>query len=101
MPARLDQQEAIDQLKELAYKRGHGRRCDGLDVNTLSRYEHGRIRRPRPPLPILFAALYQAPVEELFPPGGPPAPPATGPGAGANRQQRHTRGRAGPAGAQC
>jgi transcriptional regulator with XRE-family HTH domain len=61
------QQEAIDRLKRLAYEQGHGRRFDGLDVNTLSRYEHGRIRRPRPPLPALFAALYQVPVEELFP----------------------------------
>jgi transcriptional regulator with XRE-family HTH domain len=62
------QQEAIDRLKRLAYERGHGRRFDGLDVNTLSRYEHGRIRRPHPPLPALFAALYQVPEEELFPP---------------------------------
>jgi transcriptional regulator with XRE-family HTH domain len=61
------QQEAIDRLKRLAHARGHGDRLDGLDTNTLSRYEHGRIRRPRPPLPELFATLYQVPVEALFP----------------------------------
>jgi transcriptional regulator with XRE-family HTH domain len=61
------QQQAIDRLKRLAYEQGHGRRFDGLDGNTLSRYERGRIRRPRPPLPALFAALYQVPVGELFP----------------------------------
>jgi transcriptional regulator with XRE-family HTH domain len=61
------QQEAIDRLKRLAQERGYGQRFDGLDSNTLSRYERGRIRRPRAPLPELFAALYEAPVEELFP----------------------------------
>lgn len=33
----------------------------------MSRYERGRIRRPRAPLPELFAALYRVPMEELFP----------------------------------
>ena len=61
------QQQVIDRLKRLAYERGYGQRFDGLEVNTLSRYEHGRIRRPRAPLPELFAALYKVPVSELFP----------------------------------
>jgi len=61
------QQEAIDRLKRLAYEHGDGHRFDGLDMNTLSRYEHGRIRRPRAPLRALFAALYQVPAAELFP----------------------------------
>jgi transcriptional regulator with XRE-family HTH domain len=61
------QQEAIDRLKRLAHERGYGQRFDGLDSNTLSRYERGRIRRPRAPLPELFAALYEVSVEELFP----------------------------------
>jgi transcriptional regulator with XRE-family HTH domain len=61
------QQQAIDRLKRLAHERGYGQRFDGLDVNTLSRYEHGRIRRPRAPLPELFAALYGVPAAALFP----------------------------------
>jgi transcriptional regulator with XRE-family HTH domain len=61
------QQQAIDRLKRLAHERGDGHRFDGLDVNTLSRYEHGRIRRPRAPLRALFAALYEMPAAELFP----------------------------------
>jgi transcriptional regulator with XRE-family HTH domain len=61
------QQEAIDRLKRLAYERGYGRRFDGLDSNTMSRYERGCIRRPRAPVPELFAVLYEVPVEELFP----------------------------------
>jgi transcriptional regulator with XRE-family HTH domain len=61
------QQEAIDRLKRLAYEHGEDHRFDGLDMNTLSRYERGRIRRPRAPLPALFAALYQVPAAELFP----------------------------------
>jgi transcriptional regulator with XRE-family HTH domain len=61
------QQQAIDRLKRLAHERGYGRRFDGLDVPMLSRYEHGRIRRPRAPLPELFAALYDVPAAVLFP----------------------------------
>jgi transcriptional regulator with XRE-family HTH domain len=61
------QQEVIDHLKRLAHECGYGNRFDGLDVNTLSRYERGRIGRPRDPLPDLFAALYGKPAEVLFP----------------------------------
>jgi transcriptional regulator with XRE-family HTH domain len=64
---RWTQQEAIDRLKRLAHERGYGQRFDGLDINALSRYEHGRIRRPRAPLPELFAALYGVPAAVLFP----------------------------------
>jgi hypothetical protein len=38
-----------------------------LDVNALSRYERGRVGRPRDPLPNLFAALYGQPADLLFP----------------------------------
>jgi hypothetical protein len=61
------QQEAIDRLKRLAHERGYGQRFDGLKVSTLSRYEHGSIHRPQAALPALFAALYQALAEALFP----------------------------------
>jgi transcriptional regulator with XRE-family HTH domain len=61
------QQETIDRLKRLAHERGYGQRFDGLDAQTLSRYEQGHIRRPRAPLPELFAALYGVPVAMLFP----------------------------------
>lgn len=64
---RWTQQRAIDHLKQLAHDCGYGNRFDGLDVNTLSRYERGRIGRPRDPLPDLFAALYGKPTELLFP----------------------------------
>jgi transcriptional regulator with XRE-family HTH domain len=60
-------QQTVDALKRLAHDRGYGTRLDGLDANAISRYEHGRIRRPHPPLPELFAALYQRPVPVLFP----------------------------------
>jgi transcriptional regulator with XRE-family HTH domain len=68
------QQQAIDRLKRLAHERGYGQRFDGLDSNTLSRYEHGRIRRPRAPLPELFAALYGVPAAVLFPAPHQPVP---------------------------
>ncbi len=61
------QQEAVDRLKRLAWEQGYGQRFDGLDINALSRYEHGHIRRPRKPLPELFAALYGVPAAVLFP----------------------------------
>jgi transcriptional regulator with XRE-family HTH domain len=68
------QQQAVDELKRLAWRRGYGAHLDGLDVGALSRYERGRIRRPRAPLPGLLAALYDRPVWVLFPaiaaPGG-------------------------------
>lgn len=53
--------------QRLAHEHGYGTRLDGLDANTISRYEHGRVCRPRPPVPELFAALYQHPVPVLFP----------------------------------
>jgi transcriptional regulator with XRE-family HTH domain len=68
------QQQTIDRLKRLACERGYGQRFDGLDVQTLSRYEQGHIRRPRKPLPELFAALYGLPVAVLFPARHRPAP---------------------------
>ncbi len=61
------QQQTVDRLKRLAWEQGYGQRFDGLDVNTWSRYEHGHIRRPRAPLPELFAALYEVPATALFP----------------------------------
>jgi transcriptional regulator with XRE-family HTH domain len=61
------QQDTIDHLKRLAHECGYGGRFDGLDVNALSRYERGRIGRPRDPLPGLFAALYGQPADVLFP----------------------------------
>ncbi len=64
---RWTQQEAIDRLKRLAHEQGYGQRFDGLDIRTLSRYETGRIRRPRAPLPELFAAMYGVPAVVLFP----------------------------------
>ncbi len=74
------QQQAVDRLKRLAYEQGYGQRLDGLDVQALSRYEHGRIRCPRAPLPALFATLYQVPAAVLFPRPARrpmlPAPPA-------------------------
>jgi transcriptional regulator with XRE-family HTH domain len=39
----------------------------GLDPNTVSRYELGKIKRPRPPIPELFSRLYGKPVTRLFP----------------------------------
>ncbi|HEV8374148.1 MAG TPA: hypothetical protein VGR68_13195 [Actinomycetota bacterium] len=66
------QQRAVDELKRLAWRRGYGVRLDGLDVGALSRYERGRIRRPRAPLPELLAALYDRPVWVLFPAIGAP-----------------------------
>jgi len=68
------QQQAVDRLKRLAWEQGYGQRFDGLDINTLSRYEHGHIRRPRAPLPELFAALYGVPAAVLFPALHRPAP---------------------------
>lgn len=61
------QQYVIDALKQLAHDYGYGSTLDGFDVTALSRYENGRLGRPRDPLPELFAKLYSRRVEELFP----------------------------------
>jgi transcriptional regulator with XRE-family HTH domain len=71
---RWTQQEAIDRLKRLAHEQGYGQCFDGLDINALSRYENGHIRRPRAPLPELFAALYGVPAAVLFPAPRQPTP---------------------------
>ncbi len=71
---RWTQQEAIDRLKRLAHEQGYGQCFDGLDINALSRYENGHIRRPRVPLPELFAALYKVPAAVLFPAPRQPTP---------------------------
>jgi transcriptional regulator with XRE-family HTH domain len=85
------QQRAVDELKRLAWRRGYGVRLNGLDVGALSRYERGRIRRPRAPLPELFAALYDRPVWVLFPAIG--APRAIGSPRRWSRRARSSRGR--------
>src|SRR6266508_5208688 len=66
------QQYVIDALKQLAHDHGYGSTLDGFDVTALSRYENGRLGRPRDPLPEVFAKLYGKPVEELFPERQPP-----------------------------
>ncbi len=61
------QQYVIDALKQLTHDQGYGNTLDGFDVTSLSRYENGRLGRPRDPLPELFAKLYGKRAEELFP----------------------------------
>jgi tetratricopeptide (TPR) repeat protein len=53
------------ELTDLAWRLGHGEL--GIDANAVSRHERGVIAYPRPPLPDLYAVLYQTRVEALWP----------------------------------
>ncbi len=66
------QQRVVDDLKRIAHDLGYRNMLDGFDVTALSRYENGRLGRPRDPLPEVFAKLYGKRVEELFPERQPP-----------------------------
>lgn len=54
-----------EELRGLAWQLGHGE--VGIDANAVSRHERGIIKRPRAPLPELYAVLYQTSVEALWP----------------------------------
>lgn len=57
------QADVVDRLNALADKLGLGEL--GIDANAVSRHERGVIRRPRPPLPDLYARLYGRPVHAI------------------------------------
>jgi hypothetical protein len=59
------QADVVDRLNALADKLGLGEL--GIDANAVSRHERGVIRRPRPPLPDLYARLYGRRMRELWP----------------------------------
>jgi tetratricopeptide (TPR) repeat protein len=59
------QAQVVDRLRQLAWQFGYGEL--GIDANAVSRHERGVIRKPRSPLPDLYAELYQTTVEALWP----------------------------------
>jgi len=59
------QARVAEELRDLAWQLGHGE--VGIDANAVSRHERGIIKRPRAPLPELYAALYETSVEALWP----------------------------------
>ena len=63
------QADVVDRLNALACKLGLGELS--IDTNAVSRHERGVIRRPRPPLPELYARLYGRLVQELWPDADP------------------------------
>jgi hypothetical protein len=81
------QARVADELRDLAWQLGHGEL--GIDANSVSRHERGVIRRPRDPLPELYARLYETPVEALWPEGE--ASGTLAPQAGARRQSVRRR----------
>jgi hypothetical protein len=70
------QADVVDRLNALAAKLGLGEL--GIDANAVSRHERGVIRRPRPPLPELYARLYGRSVRALWPDADPAAWEAAG-----------------------
>jgi transcriptional regulator with XRE-family HTH domain len=63
----LTQEQVADELRRLGLKHGHGEL--GVDANAVSRHERGVIGMPRPPYPELYARLYGAPIDALWPLG--------------------------------
>ena len=59
------QSRVAEELTDLAWQLGHGE--VGIDANAVSRHERGVIKRPRAPLPELYAALYKTTIDTLWP----------------------------------
>jgi hypothetical protein len=64
------QAQVVAGLSDLAWALGHGEL--GVDANAVSRHERGIVKRPRDPLPELYARLYGVPVDTLWPLSGLP-----------------------------
>jgi tetratricopeptide (TPR) repeat protein len=59
------QEFVADRIRQLGHEHGYG--SLGIDANSVSRHERGIIAMPRHPYPALYAMLYGAPVEKLWP----------------------------------
>jgi hypothetical protein len=63
---RLTLEQVADRIRQLGHERGYNL---GIDANTVSRHELGKIIKPRHPYPMLYSELYGVPVEALWPVG--------------------------------
>jgi hypothetical protein len=63
---RLTLEQVADLIRQLGHERGYNL---GIDGNSVSRHELGRISKPRHPYPMLYSKLYGVPVEALWPVG--------------------------------
>lgn len=63
----LTQAQVVVGLNDLAWRLGYSEL--GIDANAISRHERGVIKRPRDPVPELYARFYGVPVDALWPLG--------------------------------